>query len=350
MEKKFASRILLVKLSALGDVIQALPVLAALRRAQPEMGIDWVVEEENAEILRDHPLLDRLLVFPRRRILRLLSAGRVRAAWRLWRAFLRDLRARDYPVVLDLQGLLKSALVVAVCRGERKLGFANHREGSTLPLTEKLPPYDPDLHAVRRYLLAAEALGGVPEPVVFPLAPYPSAERVARRFALPSPPWLVFIPATRWESKRWPEAHWQALARRIEGLGLPLLWVGGPGDREYVAGLASRGINLAGRLSLKELAGILSGAAAVVSVDTGPMHLAAALGRPVVALFGPTAPWRTGPFGEGHRILRADLPCSPCFRRRCPAPRCMQEVSCGEVFKALQVLAGKKLESPKGHK
>jgi len=329
-------KLLLVKLSALGDVVQTLPVLAALKRVHPGLAIHWVVEEEQAELLAGHPLIERLLVFPRRRILRCLRNPRtVPRGWSLARKFLRDLRAERYDAVLDLQGLLKSALVVALARSRRRIGFANHREGSPLVLTEKLPPYDPDLHAVRRYLSAAEHLGGRPEPVEFPLPPHPSAETVGRRLRLPPPPWLVFIPATRWPTKLWPDEHWRDLAGRACALGLPLLWIGGPGDRDYLAGLALKGTDLSGRLSLKELAGILSGAAAVVSVDTGPMHLAAALGRPVVALFGPTAPWRTGPFGEGHRVLRAGLPCSPCFRRSCPEPRCMSGISPEEVLQAL---------------
>ncbi len=330
-------KILLVKLSALGDVVQTLPVLAALKRERPELRIHWAVEEEQAGLLEGHPLIDRLLVFPRRRILRLIRHPRTLGqGLALARAFVRTLRAESYDAVLDLQGLLKSALVVALARSPRKVGFANHREGSTWVLTEKLPPYDPDQHAVRRYLSAAACLGGLEEPVEFPLPPHPSAREVSRRKGLPAPPWVVFIPATRWRTKLWPEKGWRELASRISGLGLPLLWVGGPGDQAYISGLAVKGLNLSGKLTLKELAGVLSGAAAVVSVDTGPMHLAAAIGRPVVALFGPTAPWRTGPFGKGHRVLRAGLPCSPCFRRSCQDPRCLSEISPEEVFAALR--------------
>lgn len=334
-------KILLVKLSALGDVIQTLPVLAALKRGRPGLRIHWVVEEEQADLLEGHPLIDRLLVFPRRRILRLVRDLRTLSrGLALARDFVRALRAESYDAVLDLQGLLKSALVVALARSPRKVGFANHREGSPWVLTEKLPPYDPDLHAVRRYLSAAAHLGGFEEPVEFPLPSYPPAREVSRRMGLPAPPWVVFIPATRWPTKLWPERNWRTLASMVAGSGRPLLWIGGPGDRAYISRLVVEGIDLSGRLNLKELAGVLSGAAAVVSVDTGPMHLAAALGRPVVALFGPTAPWRTGPFGEGHRVLRTGLPCSPCFRRRCPEPRCLSGISPEEVFAALrEVLA-----------
>jgi len=329
--------LLLVKLSALGDVVQTLPVLSALKRAYPELEIDWVVEEQNAEILEGHPLIRRLLVFPRRRILRLLrSASGFRTGISLFKRFVAELRRETYEVVLDLQGLLKSALVVSLARSGRKVGFANHREGSTLPLTEKLPAYDPELHAVRRYLSAAVYLGGIAEPVEFPMADYPSAGELSQSLGLPAPPWLVFVPATRWPTKLWTRAGWQGLARRASGLGYPLIWIGGAGDREYVDSLAVQGFNLCGRLGLKELAGVLSGAAAVVSVDTGPMHLAAALGRPIVALFGPTAPWRTGPFGNQHRLLRKALPCSPCFRKSCPEPKCLTGFSPEEVFTVLK--------------
>ncbi len=335
-------RILIVKLSALGDVIQTLPVLAALRRGHPQLHIDWVVEEEIAPLLEGHLLIDRLLPLPRRRILKsLYSSKNLSGAFHLLRRFWKELRRENYDVILDLQGLLKSALVTLAARAPRKIGFANGREGSPLVLNEKLPPYPPDLHAVKRYLLAAEYLGGLPEPVEFPLPPFPSAEEVARKLALPSPPWLIFIPATRWPTKLWPSENWRKLVELACDSGLPLIATGTSQERAYVSQCVGEKVyNLAGRLSLPELAGILSGAQAVVSVDTGPMHLAAALGRPVVALFGPTAPWRTGPFGKIHRVLRLELPCSPCFRKRCPEPRCLQGLSPEKVWQTLKEVLG----------
>ncbi|NDY41633.1 glycosyltransferase family 9 protein [Dissulfurirhabdus thermomarina] len=343
-------RILIVKLSALGDVVQALPVLAALRRAFPAAAVDWVVGEAAAGLLDGHPMLDRVIVYPRRR-----WGGAVRRPGR-WpglagelRAFLRRLRAARYDVVLELQGLLKSGLVAAATRSPRKVGFAGGREGSSLFLTERLPPYDPDEHAVLRYLRLARHLGAPGGPPEFPLNAGPAAEREALDLLAAggyhSPRHLVLVPGTVWPTKRWTPSGFARVAEfaaRERGL-LPVV-VGGAGDRGLARAIRDEArvdvADLTGRTTLPQLAALFRRARAVVSTDTGPMHLAAAAGAPVVALFGPTAPWRTGPFGEGHVVVRRGLACSPCFRRRCADPRCMEEIGAAEVCAAVdRVLA-----------
>ncbi len=328
-------KILIVKLSALGDVIQALPVLKALKGALPRAEIHWVVEPPADELLASHPLLDQLILFPRRQILRALKKRNLSGLL----TFLRTLRTHSYDVVIDLQGLLKSGLVVALSRARAKLGFANHREGSPLFYSLKLPPYDPDLHAVDRYLKVTEIFGAKPEAPLFVLPPLPSVGSLRQRFSLPEK-YAVFIARARWESKLWERSSWQALALKCREAGLLPVLVGAENDRPYLKDIVQRSAArlLAGRLTLLELASLLKGAQLIVSVDTGPMHLAAALGKPVVALFGPTAPWRTGPYGDGHIVLRRDLPCSPCFRKVCPENECLKGISPEEVWQACQVL------------
>ncbi len=335
-------RILIVKLSALGDVVQALAVLPVLRSRWPEAEIYWLVEEAAADLLKGHPLLDGLFIARRKHWLREMRSGAWKKALNQAKALIHNLREKGFDLVLDLQGLLKSAVWVAVARARKKCGFANHREGSTWPLSHPLPPYEPERHAVWRYLDAAAYLTGQKIGAVsFPLPPLPEAEAVCKRLGLPKE-FVLFVPGARWVTKRWPAAAWARLASLLNEAGLPEVFVvGGPGDEVLAREIVVQGgrvRSLCGQTSLRELASLLKQARLIVTVDTGPMHLAAALGKKVVALFGPTAPWRTGPFGLGHRVLRLGLSCSPCFQKRCPTPRCLLELSPEQVFQEAQAL------------
>ena len=326
-------KILLVKLSALGDVVQTLPVLAALKEAGHE--VHWVVEEAAAPLLETHPLLERLFVSRRRDWLARWRRD-LRGVGQEVARFVEALRKEEYDLVLDLQGLLKSALLVALARARLKAGFANHREGSTHFYNYLLPPYDPDEHAVRRYLSALIPLGIEPAEPRFPLPPLP--EGVSQRFGLLSP-YVVLIPCARWPTKRWPQSYWQELARELLRRDRQPVFVGAAGDIPYVDEIVSGvegAVSLCGKLNLLELAALLKEAREVVSVDTGPMHLAAAVGARVIAVFGPTAPWRTGPFGRDHVVLSPSLSCSPCFRRRCDRVRCLEEITPAQVLAFLQ--------------
>jgi len=336
-------RLLMIKLSALGDVIHALPTLEALRRGFPGARITWLVEEAAAPLLVGHPALDEVLVARRRAWLRALRRGEgARAALQEAGGLVRALRTPGFDVVIDLQGLLKSAVWTALARSPRKVGYDRTREGSYRVLTERLAPFDPEAHAVWRYLHVAEYLGAPAGPPGFRL---PSLEGVGGWLAplwedLPGP-LVVLHPGARWATKLWPEAHWAALADRLAGeAGARVAFTGSAGDREAIArirGLMRRGaLDLSGRTTLMELARVFQMAGLAVTTDTGPMHLAAAMGTRVVALFGPTSPARTGPFGPGHIVVRRDLPCSPCFRRQCPEPLCLTGLTVEEVWAAVK--------------
>ncbi len=318
-------KVLLVKLSAFGDVVQTLPVLAALKEAGHE--VHWIVEEAVAELLEGHPLLDRLFVARRVQWLAEYLEKPFRVASEV-RKFVHLLREENYDLVLDLQGLLKSAVWVGLARGRLKVGFANHREGSPYFYNYLLPPYDPDQHAVWRYLSPLVLLGLEVNEPCFPLPALP--ESLPHLLELPQP-YVVFVPCTRWASKLWETKYWARLSSLFWEKGLYPVFVGGKGDRVYVERIlaldGAQGSSLCGQLSLLELAALLKGAHLVVSVDTGPMHLAAAVGTRVVALFGPTAPWRTGPFGRAHTVISAELPCSPCFKKYCPERTCLRQLS-----------------------
>ncbi|MBM4274541.1 MAG: lipopolysaccharide heptosyltransferase II [Deltaproteobacteria bacterium] len=319
-------RILLVKLSSFGDVIHTLPTLEALREAFPPAHITWLVEEAYAGLLRGHPALDEVWPAPRVR----LNQGRgIQGAAEMAR-LTRRLWQQPFDLVIDLQGLLKSAIWVFLARSRRKVGYDCTRELSYLALTERLPPFDPEAHAVRRYLNLARYLGAPPTPprfrFGFPISFEPS------KFQMTDRPLVVLHPGARWATKLWPPPLWAQLADWLaRDQGLQVAITGSAGDRplaeEILAFMREPARNLAGRTSLEELAGLMAHAAFAITADTGPMHLAAALGTRVVAIFGPTAPWRTGPFGEGHQIVRLVLECSPCFQRQCPEPRCLLDLS-----------------------
>ncbi|MCB2185079.1 MAG: lipopolysaccharide heptosyltransferase I [Deltaproteobacteria bacterium] len=335
-------KVLLVKLSALGDVIMSLPVAMAIRRQRPEVWLDWVVEEPSAGILEGHPALNRVLVSPRHQLQAGLNQGLPEAG-----AFLGRLRAVEYDWVVDLQGLMKSAIYVTLSRGRQKVGFRGGKEPlAAWALNRRLPPFDPDRHAVERYLDLLEPLGlERPAQLEYGLIPTP-AETARARELLPGwdseRPLILMHPVAKWESKLWPVASWARLAQELAAAGAQMALCGSRADAGVGQAIADQaGVNghlvdLCGRTSLRELAALMGQARALAATDTGTMHLAAALGLPVVALFGPTAPWRTGPYGGRHRILRQNLTCSPCFKRECPDPRCLSGLEPGRVAAELR--------------
>jgi len=339
--------ILIVKLSALGDVVQAIPTFEALRQQYPTDHISWLAEEENADLLLHYPRLDEVLVCQRRLWERQLRSP---ASWptairNLFR-FCSCLRQRRYDIIIDLQGLLKSAIWVALAKGTRKIGFDGTREGSWIVLNERLSAYDADRHALERYLDIARYLGARVNSVRIQ-DPWTTDEehrfenRLNQVLRDGTVPLVACHPMGRWLTKLWPEGHFACLARElVKKLGVTIIFTGGSGDRDTVSRLihlagTNRLLNWAGTTNLRELAYLYKQAAVVVSTDSGPMHLAAALGTPVVALFGPTAPWRTGPYGDGHRVLRAGLDCSPCFQRTCDTMECMEKITVDKVFQAV---------------
>jgi lipopolysaccharide heptosyltransferase I len=368
-------RILLVKPSSLGDVIHAIPTAAALRRRFPAAHLAWLVEEELAGIVRGVRCVDEVIVSGRRRWLGALRAGRgvAGAASQFW-GLARRLRAARYDLVVDLQGLLKSAVFVAATGARLRLGLSSGREGSRFACTHLVNAPLAE-HAVERYLRAAWALGAPDGPREFPIAIPPDAAREADHIlgdagpaTLPAgkpatPPagkpailpagkpraLAVLHPAARWPTKLWtPEAFAAVGDALADHLGASLVITGSAGDASAAEAVRAHmrrpALNLAGRTPLLTLAAILRQAAVMVTVDSGPMHLAAALGTPLVALFGPTAPSRTGPYGADLcRVLRAaDLPCVPCLSRRCRIASerlCMRSLDPGRVTAEALALA-----------
>jgi 3-deoxy-D-manno-octulosonic-acid transferase/heptosyltransferase-1 len=340
-------RILIVKLSAIGDVVQSLPALEAMKRTFPHSEIDWVVEEAAADILYDHPLIDRLLVSRRKAWMRMLKQpSTVLQGLAGIRGFLRELRDRRYDIAVDLQGLLKSGVVIGLARAKRKIGFSGTRECSSCFLNERLPAYDIEKHALERYLDVARYLGAVdPKPTcTLPIGRELDAMR-SRLTGINGDGRKIIVinPMARWKTKLWQEEKFAQLADRlIDERNALVALTGSPEDRavtDRIQGMMRhQAVNWAGETTLRELAALAELSDLFITTDTGPMHLAAAAGTRVVALFGPTAPGRTGPYGSGHVVVRAGVACSPCFRRECDQGlRCMREITVEEVLKALPI-------------
>jgi 3-deoxy-D-manno-octulosonic-acid transferase/heptosyltransferase-1 len=335
--------ILIVKLSAIGDVIHTLPSLAALRKHYPDAHITWVVEEMASDLVMGHPHLDRVLVSRRKGWIGDLRRGRLSDAFKEIKSFLSELRARPYDLVIDFHGLLKSAVIVLLSGGNRKLGYESLQEGSGLFYNEKIPE-DMDKHAVDRYLDFARHLGVHVETPEFMLAIGPENETRVRALLAaggidPGDLFVAVSPQALWETKLWSDQKFAQLSERIlQELNVPVVFTGG--DASATEGIQSfmtlPSVDLAGRTTLRDLACLFRQAALLVTTDSGPMHLAAAVETPVVALFGPTDPARTGPYGDGHTVIRMEMPCSPCFFRTCDTKLCMREITVEDVFQAVR--------------
>jgi heptosyltransferase-1 len=339
-------RILLIKPSALGDVVHSLPVAATLHRRYPDIPLDWLVEEEAADIVRGHPAVAEVVVSARKRWLRQLQhPEQIPATLGEMRRFAATLRQRRYDAVLDLQGLLKSALYVMATGAPTRVGFAEGRECAPWVLTHRVVAPAQPVHAVERYLALAAAVDATDPVHEFHVSLSPEDVAVAKaHLALCPRPRVVVHPGARWRTKLWEVPRWRELARTLLAEGIGVVLTGSSQDGAIAEGICTgaqpRPLSLVGRLTLKQLVAVLQDVDLMITVDSGPMHIAAAEGTPVVALFGPTDPMRTGPLGPG-RILRRELPCSPCLQRRCQIDdtyRCMRDLSVAEVLGAVQEL------------
>jgi lipopolysaccharide heptosyltransferase II len=342
--------VLVVRTGAIGDVVNALTFATALADAWAGVRIGWVAHVPVLPLLDGHPALERVHPWRRERgVAGLLAA-------------LREARAMAYDLCVDLQRIAKSALFARASGAERVVGFdrARTKELSWCLIPERIPPGPAVSHRIEQYLEVARYLvgpGGAP--AAAPRHAFPAdaaADEHAGRLVeeLGGAPLVVALgahkPANRWE----PERFGRLAARAARELGLPVCLMGAASERALAerAQAALRGElagadaapvrDLVGRTDLRQLSALLARARLFVGGDTGPMHLAAARGTRVVALFGAADPRVTGPFGAGHRVLRVPPPCAPCLRRTCNLPRhhCMQDIQVEPVLEAVRELSG----------
>lgn len=340
-------KILIVKLSAIGDVIHTLPSLNAIRKHYADAHITWLVEEAASSLVVGHEALNRVIISKRKQWIKKKIGPSCLKNIKEAYQFIKKLRDTEYDLIIDFHGLLKSGVLIALARGKRKIGFdkgMEHMEHSYIFLNERIPPVNMDNHALLRNLMLINAIGIKSKEIEYKLPVSDHTRRfldsILERRRIKGSKLLVAInPVAKWETKLWDNRNFALLADKlIEKYNASVIFTGSQSDRSTIKDIMSfmskKAVNLAGETTLKTLAALYEKTKFLISTDTGPMHMAAAVGTPVIALFGPTAPWRTGPFGSEHKILRSGLDCSPCFKRQCSTIDCMKQISVEQVLNA----------------
>ena len=362
----YGASVLVVLLGRIGDVVMTLPAVLALKRARPDVSVDWVVEDRCADLLVDHPAIRRLILLHRRDFEGDLKKGAYWSALSNLLSFRGEVRREQYAAVLDFQALLKSGVVAFLAKGRMKLGspstYGKMKEGSWL-FSRPVALSDPGLHLVDRHrLVIRELLGEDPPAPPFVLGIDPASEwRVEEMLDLwdqeirekggesGKRPLALLHPFASWVTRRWPLESFGQVALRLIREGYRVGVIGGGGAEQEISflkiGEALRGEggvvpevclkSFLGVLTLKESAVLMSKAEIVVACDSGPMHLSSAMGVRTLGIFGPTDPARLGPRGDLGMEIHADLLCHPCMGRRCPiGTPCMRNLSPEAVIDA----------------
>ncbi|HVV02226.1 MAG TPA: glycosyltransferase family 9 protein, partial [Verrucomicrobiae bacterium] len=315
-------KILILKPSSLGDVVHAIPVLRMLKRQLPGSEIYWWIDESLAPLLAGDPDISGLFLFHRKRW------AEPRHWPDLWRK-LAAMRAHAFDIAIDLQGLARSGAFAWLARAGLTIGLEGARESSAAAYDFIAPAPRSSRHAVDRYLQVLPLLGLEIKWDFEWLPARPDiAQNIRERHGMGAGEWWIFQPGARWANKRWPLEHFSALAGRIlaASTGTKIAILGGRDDAPLGAAIAAANsggcLDLTGRLSLPEMVECIRLSRGMITNDTGPMHVAAALDKEVLALFGPTDPARTGPYTRRGRVLQAtDLSCVPCLSSRCHYPK-----------------------------
>jgi heptosyltransferase I len=329
------SNILIVKLSAIGDVIHALPVVHALKKRYPASKITWIVEKPAYDLLKDNPNIDDIIVFDKpkfKSVSGFIKHGPTLAS---------SLKERHFDVVLDLQGLFKSAAIAWLSGAAHRVGYCNMREMSQL-VSKPVCGNHRNGHVIQRYLDVARSLDCNCDEVNFDIDISEQDAKIAEELLaqngiLSHQPYIVIAPGTNWQSKCWPARYYADLASALtQNYQYPIVLIGGPQDHERASIIEERAnvpiVNLIGKTTLKQLAYVLQKSKLFIAGDTGPMHLAVAMGTTVIALFGPSDADRNGPFGDKHVVIRKNLTCSPCFKRKCDDLQCMEQITVADVL------------------
>ena len=331
--------ILVVKLSAIGDVIHALPVSYAIKESFPDVHLTWVVEPPAYGILEGNPCIDEILVFEKKKFKSiggfLQNIGPFRA----------KLQGRRYDAVLDLQGLFKSAAIAWLSGAPLRLGTCNMRECSDKISRPVIGPHAQG-HIVERYLDVARALGCTVDEVVFPMVVSERDVAISRAIlqqaGVPEGiAYAVLAVGANWPNKRWPVKSYAALSDWLYSQEIiPVFIGGGTVDTGLVADIAAAAeippVNLVGKTSLKQLAQIIREGRFTIGGDTGPVHLSAGLHQPTIMLMGPTDANRNGPYGQQQNAIEVDRPCKYCWKRACPKGfDCLANITVEQVKKKI---------------
>lgn len=346
------ARILITRLSAIGDVLHATSVVHNLRRLRPDCHITWLVSPPADILLRGNPDIDRLLVWDRRRLDRAFAKKNFREVWTCLKEARTLLQAYPYDIALDIQGLFLSGLLTRLSGAPRRIGVHERHEGNFLFMTE-MAPDTPDRHKIRRYMTALQPLGIHPQDfqpgLVLRLPPELDSFAAAfwRRHGIepgnPARPILIVNTRTTWPDKNWaPESFGLALCELPESV--QIVFSGAPGDLPFIEQaqkyISRPTLSIAGETSLTELAALLRSANLLLTGDTGPLYIAEAVGTPTLSLWGPTHPDIYGPLTPGHHFILSPHSCSACCKTKCRHRNnaCMNAIRPEIVAEALRKL------------
>lgn len=334
------NNILLIKMSSLGDILHTLPFAAALRQRFPRAKITWLVHPQFAGFVPDPPVIDEVLYFDKVKFKKMGLLDKLK----YFRAMKALLHSKHFDLVIDMQGLFKSAVLAAISGCSTRIGYCEMREGSGLVSRAIGGAHSKD-HVIERYLDVARYLGAKVDSlddVHFPM-PDLSKESASVQAKLHELGWnggdyVVIVPGARWWTKEWPVEHYVALAKKLVAAGTSVVLAGGPDDapkgRDIAAGCASELVlDMTGKTSLRELAALIKDCSFYISADTGPLHFAAALKKPLVAMYGPTKADRTGPYGsKNSEVILSPAPCAGCLKKNCPDWHCMHDITPDMVY------------------
>lgn len=343
MNTSTPQRVLIVRLSAIGDIVMASGLIPALRNLWPEAHITWLAETGPAELLHPNPQLDEVIELPRQRWKTMAHEGqRGKAVKEMW-AFARALRAKSFDLTLDLQGLFKSGIWAFATGAPRRIGLGS-KEGSQWLMTECLMRNETDPRMGKEYRALAVSLGAqdedfTPDIQVPDVLKKKAQAKIQSQFG--DEKVALLAPFTTRPQKHWFDDHWIALSQGLRSLGYRSLILGGPGDLEtaehLAKGMGPDAVSLAGKTTLLESAALIQTVNLLIGVDTGLTHLGKALGTPTIALFGSTLPYWEDPSSKAE-ILYVKEPCSPCHRKPlCHGLfTCMRHLEPRKVLEAVQ--------------
>ncbi len=369
--------ILIIKMSSLGDILHTLPFAAALRKLYPHAKLTWLVHPQFAGFVPDPPVIDEVLYFDKVKFNKMGLKDKL--------GYFREMRnllhSKHFDLVIDMQGLFKSAVLAAISGCPNRIGYAEMREGSGLVSKAISGPHRND-HVIERYLDVARHLGAKVESlddVEFPMPnltweklqvvaklkdggahlrdtkndKWARLNKGEKQSGLDEAmdmivPYVVIVPGARWVTKEWPIEHYITLIKKIIDTGVDVVLAGGPDDavkgKKIAEGVGpsfgleqGRVIDLTGKTSLRELAALIDGCSVYISADTGPLHFAAALKKPLIAMYGPTKADRTGPYGsKNSTVLLSPAKCAGCLKKQCNNWHCMHDITPERVFEIYQ--------------
>lgn len=337
-----SKKILIIRLSSIGDVIHCTPVARSLKATWADCKITWLVGEIAADLIKENPYIDEIIIWSRERFEKLLGEFKFTQAWDMWRDLQRKLEGKYFDVVLDIHGLFWTGMITRQVNTKRRIGMSGTKELNSLFMTETGKPMGK--HITQKYLGVLTCLGIKKVDPRMSLVIPENDRQFAETFLKEHGVFLhkkivILILGTTWHSKNWPALFFEKLVILLLAEDFKIILCGGRAEvtigEQIVAKVGSSVINAIGLTGLLEMAGMMEKAAVVIAGDTGPLHMAGALGVPTVGIFGPTDPATYAPQGARNVNLVSNLSCAYCHKRRCPKAEeatCMSSITPEEVM------------------